>query len=124
MCMQVRFAASVGTRAFMEALGQGTREVHFSVLLPGMCLNRYYVAEGVRLYSQETWRIVMGEEGRYWTAKHAPQVYLTALGNTAVHSHADMPKWIESEALSESYTLSTLIYYTVTHLSFLHTARP
>ena len=35
---------------------------------------RYYVAEGVRLYSQETWRLVMGERGREEVAKCAPQV--------------------------------------------------
>jgi len=35
---------------------------------------RYYVAEGVRLYSQETWRLVMGEGGREAVAKCAPQV--------------------------------------------------
>lgn len=38
------------------------------------CLCRYYVAEGVRLYSQETWRLVMGDSGREWVAKCAPQV--------------------------------------------------
>ena len=38
------------------------------------CQRRYYVAEGVRLYSQETWRTVMGDSGRDWVAKCAPQV--------------------------------------------------
>jgi len=39
------------------------------VLLPPMCLNRYYVAAGVRLYAQATWRLLFvgasagGEEG-------------------------------------------------------------
>ena len=32
------------------------------------------MAEGVRLYSQETWRLVMGEGGREAVAKCAPQV--------------------------------------------------
>lgn len=32
------------------------------------------MAEGVRLYSQETWRTVMGDSGREWVAKCAPQV--------------------------------------------------
>jgi len=30
------------------------------MLLPRMCLNRFYLAQGVKLYSQETWRIVFG----------------------------------------------------------------
>lgn len=25
---------------------------------------RYYVAEGVRIYSQETWRLVVGDKGK------------------------------------------------------------
>ena len=29
-----------------------------------MCLNRHYVAEGVRLYSQSTWQSALGAEAR------------------------------------------------------------
>ena len=36
---------------------------------PQMCMNRYYVAEGVRAYSQETWRVVLGDQGREWVAR-------------------------------------------------------
>ena len=43
------------------------------MLLPPMCLNRRYQAEGVRLYSQQTWERVMGSEGRAWVARLAPQ---------------------------------------------------
>jgi len=85
---QVRFAASVGTRAFMESLGAGVREEQFPILLPGMCLNRYYVAEGVRLYSQETWRLVMGDDGRMWTAKFAPQVVTYYIMQSKANNHA------------------------------------
>merc|ERR1719399_2164515 len=61
---QVRYAGSVAVRAFMEkAAKHKVRERFFPVLLPNMCLNRHYVAEGVRLYSQETWRIVCGPQG-------------------------------------------------------------
>ena len=58
----------------MEALGPDHQDELFPILLPAMCLNRYYVAEGVRLYSQQTWAKVMGDRGRAETAKHAPQV--------------------------------------------------
>lgn len=44
----------------------------YPLILPQMCLNRYYVAEGVRVYSQETWRIVVGEHGRSLVAQFAP----------------------------------------------------
>ena len=38
-----------------------------------MCLNRYYVAEGVRNYSQETWNRVTGEHGRELVIKFASE---------------------------------------------------
>ncbi len=71
--MQVRYAACVATRAFMEA-ATGFHEDYFPAILPHMCINRYDVAEGVRSFSQETWRRVMGSEGRKWVATCAPQV--------------------------------------------------
>jgi hypothetical protein len=91
---QVRYAACVGARAFMAALGGldggvllassaaasaggggvgggggggGRRKEEeevlrrvVPVLLPPMCLNRYYVAAGVRLYAQASWRLLVG----------------------------------------------------------------
>jgi len=33
------------------------------MLLPRMCLNRFYLAQGVKLYSQETWKLVFGAHG-------------------------------------------------------------
>jgi len=59
---QVRYAASVAAREFMDKAGD-QKERFYPVLLGAMCLNRHYVAEGVRLYSQETWRIVCGPQG-------------------------------------------------------------
>lgn len=35
---------------------------------------RYYLAEGVKLYSQETWRMFMGNEGRQMVGKYAEHV--------------------------------------------------
>ena len=35
---------------------------------------RYYEADGVRLYSQQTWREVMGESGRAKVAQFVDQV--------------------------------------------------
>jgi len=34
----------------------------YSLIIPRLCLNRYYLAEGVRIYSQETWRLVTNKE--------------------------------------------------------------
>jgi hypothetical protein len=46
------------------------REELYEVLAPRMCLNRHYVAEGVRLYSLETWRRVIQSDGPRLLAKH------------------------------------------------------
>ncbi|PSC73633.1 ARM repeat-containing [Micractinium conductrix] len=84
---QVRFAASTATRTFMQCAA-AYRERVFPLLLPHMCLNRYYVAEGVRLYSQETWRIVMGDKGREEVAKCAPQVVAYYIEQSKANNHA------------------------------------
>lgn len=60
---QVRFASSVATRSFMLKIDPSHVELFNAALIPRMCLNRYYVAEGVKLYSQESWRLVMGTRG-------------------------------------------------------------
>jgi len=85
---QVRYAASVGTRSFMQALGPELQKEQFPTLRPAMCLNRYYEAEGVRLYSQQTWSLVMGDEGRFWTALFAPQVVAYYIMQSKASNHA------------------------------------
>ncbi|KAK9826799.1 hypothetical protein WJX81_002074 [Elliptochloris bilobata] len=70
---QVRYAACVAARAFMLAAGEA-RAAHYPVLLPALCFNRHDVAEGVRAYSADTWRLVLGSEGPAWVARCLPQV--------------------------------------------------
>ncbi|CAG9464545.1 unnamed protein product [Pedinophyceae sp. YPF-701] len=85
---QVRFAASVGCRSFMLACPDDLRQELFPLLLPHMCLNRYYVAEGVRLYSQETWRLVMGERGREEVARCIAEVVAYYVAQSKANNHA------------------------------------
>ncbi|XP_012562698.2 uncharacterized protein LOC100213644 [Hydra vulgaris] len=61
---QVRLAASVATRQFFQDLNETDKKVYYKTLLPAMCINRYYLAEGVRLYNQESWRLILGNDGR------------------------------------------------------------
>eukprot|EP00798_Chlamydomonas_sp_ICE-L_P032290 gene32290-16856_t len=70
---QVRFAASVATRAFMLGVPEASRQIFLPLLLPPMCLNRYHQADGVRNYSQETWRLTMGETGKDKVAANIDQ---------------------------------------------------
>lgn len=74
---QVRMSGSVLCRKFVEALLTIHKEKNeeedeeitefeaavgdlVTMLLPRMCLNRFYLAQGVELYSQDTWKIVFG----------------------------------------------------------------
>eukprot|EP00775_Hariotina_reticulata_P005826 gene5826-6067_t len=70
---QVRYAACVATRNFMRCVGEDG-ERFLPTLTGPMCLNRYYVAEGVRRFAQDTWRQVMGTSGPTQVAKHINQV--------------------------------------------------
>ena len=73
---QVRYAASVASRTFVMQHKDGDQDAFIALLpkiLPQMCLNRYYVAEGVRLYSQETWKITVGDQGRQYVAQFAKE---------------------------------------------------
>jgi len=60
---QVRHAATVTTRSFLESSSYG-KEAYYPTYLPPLCLNRYYVAEGVRNLSQKTWVWLVGENGQ------------------------------------------------------------
>lgn len=85
---QVRLASSVATRKFLMSLPAAARERFFPTLLPRLCLNRYYVAEGVRLHSQETWRQVTGAEGKALVEKYIDSVVTYYIEATGADNHA------------------------------------
>lgn len=51
------------------------------------CLNRYYGADGLRLYSQETWQLVMGSTGREEVAKCVDVVLDYYIAQSAAENH-------------------------------------
>ena len=73
---QVRYAATLCARSFYKAAGgdDALLDKYNGMLVPRMCLNRYYVAEGVRVYSNDTWRQVFGEQGKQMVCRYADQV--------------------------------------------------
>lgn len=73
---QVRYAASQAVRAFYTIAKEdgSLKDKYDALLVPRMCLNRYYVAEGVKIYSNETWRLVHGDQGRQTICKYAKEV--------------------------------------------------
>ena len=70
----MRYAACVCARAFLLS-AEGFQEAYFSSILPHLCFNRYDVAEGVRSYSLDTWKLVMKDTGPRQVAQHAQQVW-------------------------------------------------
>ncbi|XP_048516398.1 uncharacterized protein LOC105690948 isoform X2 [Athalia rosae] len=85
---QVRLAASIATRKFLMALPIAqSREAYYPELLPKICLNRYYVAEGVRNYSQETWRQVTGADGKILVEKFINETVEYYIIATESHNH-------------------------------------
>ena len=85
---QVRLAASVATRQFFLDMDMHTKDKYFALLLPPMCLNRYYLAEGVRLYNAETWKIVFGLEGKSYVEKYINEVVDFYVLQTQSDNHA------------------------------------
>lgn len=72
---QVRLAASISTRNFclnyvINEENENKKEVYLKHLLPSMCLNRYYLAEGVQTYSQQSWTIIFQTNGRLYVEKY------------------------------------------------------
>lgn len=87
---QVRYAASIATRAFLVPLGDETRARYLPTLVPRLCLNRYYVAERVSKHAQETWRLLMGTRGRDVVAQYASEIvaYYVEMTNHSVREAA------------------------------------
>lgn len=66
---QVRMAGSVLNRVFWSTLRETCHfptenlQLLYPILVPRMCLNRFYLAQGVKLYSHQTWKLVFPENG-------------------------------------------------------------
>ncbi len=93
---QVRLAGSVATRKMLSIIRDYPESSDiFSLLVPPMCLNRYYLAEGVRLYSQESWRILSetvenggGKLSRKLVSEYIKEVSAYYIIQTQADNHA------------------------------------
>ena len=86
---QVRLASSIATRSFLLSFSHlKDCEKYFPSLLPRLCLNRYYIAEGVRIYSQETWRLVSKQQGKELVEKYICDVVDYYIEATQADNHA------------------------------------
>ncbi|XP_023321414.1 uncharacterized protein LOC111696105 isoform X2 [Eurytemora carolleeae] len=118
---QVRLASTTATRVFLLSLTPEQRKQFYPILLPRLCLNRYYLAEGVRLYSQRTWSEVVGAEGCTLVKDFLKEVVEYYIEATQADNHAvreaacqciaELAKKINLEALQPyvQHLLRTLI---------------
>ena len=66
--------ASQATRNYLINISDEIRDTYLPNLLPAMCFNRYFLAEGIKVYSQDTWLMVFKENGRLYVEKYLPKV--------------------------------------------------
>lgn len=87
---QVRLAASVACRELFLSISddEAKKEAFYPMLLPRLCLNRYYMAEGVKLYNQQTWKLTVGDQGRVLVEKHIQEVISYYVMCTMADNHA------------------------------------
>ena len=73
---QVRYAAGLSVRSLYNVIKNDKEltTLYNPSLVPRMCINRYYVAEGVRVYAIETWRSTFGESGKQTVRDYADQI--------------------------------------------------
>nr|XP_039248911.1 uncharacterized protein LOC120326658 [Styela clava] len=86
---QVRLASSTAARHFLMSIPDiDIRKKFYPTLLPRLCLNRYYVADGVRIYSQETWRQLSEGKGREMVETYIDDVIEYYIKSTKADNHA------------------------------------
>eukprot|EP00123_Amoebidium_parasiticum_P008862 comp19068_c0_seq1/m.21543 comp19068_c0_seq1/g.21543 ORF comp19068_c0_seq1/g.21543 comp19068_c0_seq1/m.21543 type:complete len:696 (-) comp19068_c0_seq1:466-2553(-) len=84
----VRLSACIATRKFLLRLSPTDRAKMYPIIVPRMCINRYFVAEGVRSHTQQTWEMVMGMQGRSVVAQHIQETVTFYQEQSDADNHA------------------------------------
>ena len=83
---QVRYRATHAIKAFVKH--GHLRDADHTVVLPRLCLNRYYIAEGVRVVTQRLWQDVVGDSGIALVRRHAEAFVAYYAAQLAEKNHA------------------------------------
>jgi hypothetical protein len=92
---RIRQASCKAALVFLAGLAEQedeTRRNFMAKLLPGICLNRFYAADGVKATAADTWRGIVGSRGREW---------ICALIESFATSYAEMSK-VNNHMISEA----------------------
>ncbi|CAN0015393.1 unnamed protein product, partial [Ectocarpus fasciculatus] len=97
---QVRFPATFAARYFLVAINDQDREaLVWPQLVPRLCLNRYYPADGVKTASLETWSAVSQGKGKALVTRHvaaAFEHYASMVDNKS-HLICEAACWVMGE---------------------------
>eukprot|EP00736_Rhodelphis_marinus_P002697 Rmarinus@m.11081 len=90
---QVRFSACTAARSFLlRSPEEGDKLSYktdvFPLLLPRLCLNRHYVAEGVKIYSHDTWKQLFPGGGAPWIVKYMKETVEYYVEQSDADNHA------------------------------------
>eukprot|EP00127_Corallochytrium_limacisporum_P001876 Clim_evm31s88 gene=Clim_evmTU31s88 len=86
---QVRLASATAAHNFLSSIAaEEDRRVFYPLLLPRLCINRYYVAEGVRIYSQNIWRELFDNRGQSLVEEYISDVVTFYIAQTQADNHA------------------------------------
>jgi hypothetical protein len=80
----------MATRQFLLSIktSQGEQASIYTLLLSRLCLNRYYLAEGVRIFSQKTWELIVGPAGKEVVERHIGSFVNYYISCTQFDNHA------------------------------------
>ena len=97
---QVRFAATFAARHYLNAINDSDREEHvWKQLLPRICLNRHYPADGVKSASHETWNMTTQGRGKALVTMHLKEAfeYYSSQVENKSHMICEAACWVLGE---------------------------
>lgn len=85
---RIRQASSLAAQSFLSSLcTEEDREKFWPILLPCVCLNRFYAAEGVKTTALNTWQLLVGSKGRDLVETHIESFITTYTEMSKANNH-------------------------------------
>jgi hypothetical protein len=85
---QLRHASLIAAKSFLLALqSDEVREKYWPVLLPGLSINRHYVADGVKTPALDVWTTILGSRGLGVLSLHAQHAVRHYIEMSKAHNH-------------------------------------
>eukprot|EP00826_Nyctotherus_ovalis_P009360 TRINITY_DN12466_c0_g1_i8.p1 TRINITY_DN12466_c0_g1~~TRINITY_DN12466_c0_g1_i8.p1 ORF type:complete len:406 (+),score=85.42 TRINITY_DN12466_c0_g1_i8:162-1379(+) len=81
---QLRYAGCSSARTILALIGDSDelKKVYYPILLPAICLNRYYNVEGVRTLALQAWKDTVGDKGKEYVLEYIDKFIEHYIGQT------------------------------------------